>query len=311
MRSEFLRTCLAYHNERVAGAVVFLVHRDSDRFRTANAFETDLVELLNDERETLEAQLNDVGEPRVFVVISRDRLRLEVMSSPVRFPQWFPGIGGRELPVAIQDAASSFTVTITLGRVEPLARTLFSVDSALLLRVLAWGGEREDRRARNILLDLSRAAGKPRGNGEKEFDFFITAWNERVRSVTDKGQYRVERRGGLPSILSVLVESYQQTPPDSLSRLAKQLNEVFPVPNASSIPVGLSYVQRRVPHTGGTEDQGVIFWLNTLTAIACSANLVTAAHHANEFGGHFPAQELEAITTSLSKTLFDASELLR
>jgi hypothetical protein len=273
------------------------------RFENPNCVFDDFVKLIRDEREAIERELcgSEHNEACGIVLVGRSELRLTQASSPVPLPEWFPVAGGMTVTSRIEDVSwtTEGPLDTELARIDSLCQLLFELDG-VLLEVLTAG--QSDRRSMQSLFDRIRR------EGESLTDFFDRAHLAR-RDVRNPTAYRPSVRDR-QTILARLWFLVQSEKPDGLLASAKALQRALGVPpdlNGSwheTLVAVLSRPANRDP------DEGARFVRNVLLTLAASAQLITAAAHADVYRA-YPIPLVRATSHDLRSGLTDAVRVLR
>jgi len=118
-----------------AGVIPCVVRRG---FQVANQLSTDLTDLIVDHRASLEPlPPPTAADPVVLLLLSRGEFFLPQTASAARLPEWFPGAGGREVTVWVEDLTRTAAVAWDHPAVQNagLYEAVYRLDRALADRL--------------------------------------------------------------------------------------------------------------------------------------------------------------------------------
>ncbi len=298
-RTAFADEVNAYFRDVPAAAIV--VH--GARFENPNSVFDDFAALVRDERKVLEQELRGTehNDACAIVLVGRSELRVSQASSPVPLPEWFPVAGGTTVTGRIEDLSWSAETPLSaeLARIESLCRLLFELDGALVDVLTA---RQNDRRALQSLFDRIHR------DGESLTDLFEQAKRAR-HDVRNPTAYRPSIRDR-QTILARLWFLVQSEKPDGLLASVKALQRALGVPDELDQPwhetlvAVLSRPANRDPH------EGARFVRNLLLTLTASAQLITAAAHADAYRA-YPIPLVRSVSYDLRSGLADAINVLR
>lgn len=269
-----------------------------------NSVMSDVVEILNDAREEIEAVRDAAVEAGGvdLVLLGRADLKLADTSSPILLPDWFPVAPGQTPAVLIRDLTWSTRVPLsdpTLA-LDDLRRILHDVDHALTDRLQA--SLETDHRCANSLWNQIRR------NGENIADE-LKRMKTRLNEVSNPTAYRPSRARGKPTVIGLLWAHASSRAPDAVQRTAKALADGLHMEDddVDRDDTSLAAVLNR---RSSRMDPRAQWAFSLIVTVRDACQLVTAAAHADEYP-RFGAQLLQATSHDLRSFLDDAAAKLR
>ena len=301
-RDDFKRELI---RQRAQSPVVPWVLRKAT-LQNANSVMSDIVEILNDAREEIEAvQDAAVKSGGVdLILLGRADLKLADTSSPIRLPDWFPVAPGQTPAVLISDLTWSTRVPLsdpTLA-LDDLRRILHDVDHALTDRLQV--SLEIDHRCTNSLWDRIC----PKGD-EKIGDELKSAKTRLHEEGSNPTDYRPSTAHGKLTVVSRLWAHANSNAPDEVQKTAKALADGLRIQDSdvdrddASLAAVLNRPSNRM-------DPRVQWAFCLIVTVRGACQLVTAAAHAGEYP-RFGAQLLQATSYDLRSFLDDAAAKLR
>jgi hypothetical protein len=213
------------------------------------------------------------GATLLFVLISRRHVAAPASPSPVRFPEWFPHWGGREIDVSIADSMRDLRVAALNDEevgIGQICQLVLEVDMALARRIrdaVASGGA-------TCAQALVRAGFLP----PTDVNAALAEWEETFKSVSDVGSYRLDVRGGRTP-LALAVRVLASSSPDTLNGKVQELGERLGCPPFSMTDLPLPAVLYRPVSIKGAP--AALHGL--LISVFAAYNTVNAAAHASQY----------------------------
>ena len=210
---------------RAQSPIVPWVLRKSGLFQNSNAMMSDVLEVLNEAREEIQAVWSAATRAggADLVLLGRTELKLADTSSPILLPDWFPVAPGQTPSVRIEDLTWSARLslsdpTLALG---DLRRILHDLDHALTERLHV--SLRSDHGATNSLWQRL-------GRKEKIKDA-LPRMQANLHSVSNATDYRPSVAHHL-TVAGLLWGYASSNAPDNLPRTARALADALQVEDA-------------------------------------------------------------------------------
>ena len=290
--------------------VIPYIPRDHAFFSVGNAVPNDIVCILNDNQAELEARNRERRVVGVdIVVISRAPLPVANTGSPAELPDWFPIRGGEVVHVPIHDLTWSVSVQVNdqASRIDELTMVLHHIDRELLncLRVRLERGQ--NNQIRGLWNFIRKSEGEQAAGAA---DTMIKT----MESSPLIGAYRPELKNPT-SMVERLWRSAGQTAPDSLSKLAKSLNNFLGVSHLSKENVSIQTLRFplivvfcRPAHRISDSD---LWWsIAFIITLRSACQIITASHHFGDYPS-FPILQLRSTSSDLYQYLERALQRIR
>ena len=284
--------------------LVPVILRTPGLFRDPNAVMNDVTSILHDTRHEIMGmadyirQCNGVG----LVVLSRSELRLAVTSSPLRLPEWFPVMAGKEIAARIDDLTWSVHVRLSdeVVAVNDLQRILHELDKALVARIQE--ALKSDHRYVQALW------GRIRRQDESDPGPVLQEIDKTLGRITNPTDFRPSTSRS-PSMIGRLWYAANGNSPDALPKVAKALACVLRTDriDLQSDMTTLAATLNRP--TNPIEDPGTRWSFHLLVTLRSACQLVTAAAHADQYP-MFPDVLLRATSLDLRRFLDEAIRIL-
>lgn len=273
-----------------------------------NSVMSDIVEILNDAREEIEAVRDAAVKTggADLVLLGRTDLKLADTSSPILLPDWFPVAPGQTPAVLVKDLTWSARVPLsdpTLA-LDDLRRILHDVDHALT-----------DRLQRSLETDYGCTNplwNRIRRNDEKIGDE-LQRMKTRLREVSNPAACRPSTAHGKPTLVGLLWAHANGKAPDAVQETAMALADGLRIEDGgvdrddASLAAVLNRPSSRMSNR---MDVRVRWAFCLIVTVRGACQLVTAAAHADEYP-RFGAQLLQATSHDLRSFLDDAAAKLR
>lgn len=301
--------CEEVEEGRGDAPVVALVVRERGLFTSANALMEDFGELVRRNRERFETpalrgNILKAGGVSVLVV-SRERLTLPGIASPLDIPDWFPvGAGEREAVWidTLRDLRRS-AVSEEACAGQRVRRALREVEEALEERldaVIQAGGHRDV----SSLVDQIAQQGDARSPAE----FVATA--RRVCEARRGDGFRPDSRSEM--MISRLAAAVQRKNRDELGRLGGALwraiagHEAAPLDALEAESIGCVFMR---PPARGVEP-GPRFGVNIALLVDQGVQLLNALSHSDQYR-QYRRELLETVAEDLAESLEHAADGVR
>ena len=273
-------------------------------FRDPNAVMNDVASILHDTKHEIMDMVdcirrcNGVG----LLVLSRSELRLAVTSSPLRLPEWFPVMAGKEVAARIDDLTWSVHVRLSdeAVAVNDLQRILYELDKAVVARIQE--ALKSDHRHVQALWDRIRR------QDESDFSHVLQGINKTLDSITNPIDFRPSTSRS-PTMVGRLWFEANRNSPDELRRVAKALTRALRTDQIElrSDMTTLMAVLNRL--TSPIDDPGARWSFHLLVTLRSACQLVTASAHADQYP-MFPVVLLRATSLDLRRFLDEAIRIL-
>ena len=287
---------------RAQSPIVPWVLRKQTLFQNPNSVMSDVLEVLNDAREKVQAVQNAATQAGGvdLVVLGRNDLKLADTSSPILLPDWFPVAPGQTPPVRIEDLTWSARLSLsdpTLA-LDDLRRILHDLDHALTNRLQV--SLKTDHRLTNSLWNRIRR--------DERINDDLPRMKAKLNAISNPTAYRpsVARN---PTVVGSLWAHANSKPPDDLQRTAAALADALQIDDADveRHDASLAAVLNR---PANPMDAHVRWAFALIVTLRGACQLVTAAAHADEYP-RFRAQLLQSTSHDLRSFLDDAVAQLR
>lgn len=284
--------------------LVPVIPRTPGLFRDPNAVMNDVTSILHDAKhEVLEMvgcirRCSGVG----LVVLSRSELRLAVTSSPLRLPEWFPVMAGKDVAARIDDLTWSVHARLSdeAVAVNDLQRILHELDKVLVARIRE--ALKSDHRHVQALRDrICR-------QGESDFSLVLEEIDKMLDSITNPTDFRPSTSRN-PTMVGRLWFEANRNSPDELRKVAKALSRALgtdPKMLLSDMTTLMAMMNRP---TSPIDDPGTRWSFHLIVTLRSACQLVTATAHADQYP-MFPEVLLRATSLDLRRFLDDAIRIL-
>ena len=237
-----------------------------------------------------------------LLVLSRSELRLAVTSSPLRLPEWFPVMAGKEVAARIDDLTWSVHVRLSdeAVAVNDLQRILYELDKAVVARIQE--ALKSDRRHVQALWDRIRR------QDESDFSHVLQGIYKTLDSITNPINFRPSTSRS-PTMVGRLWFEANRNSPDELRRVAKALTRALRTDQIElrSDMTTLMAVLNRL--TSPIDDPGARWSFHLIVTLRSACQLVTASAHADQYP-MFPVVLLRATSLDLRRFLDEAIRIL-
>jgi hypothetical protein len=271
-------------------------------FDNPNAVLSDLNKLIREHKTQFERGprllLQDPG-PIIILLLSLTEFTLPQISSLITLPDWFPRLGGHSIFILIEDLTRTADGPMNAQEVQvsDLCERIFALEVALVNRL-------------SLVLERDR-------HGGQAFYSFIKKENEKYGTfLSESIKYHTEVRnpqGFRPSLkekrclVSRLIYLVRMCTVDEITKRAEALSialnlpDNIPIPPDSMVSVLLRATNKQTPTTS--------FARNLLMTVYASAQLITAAAHADEYS-RYSIVLLRSISFNLRSVLDSSLQLI-
>lgn len=302
-RNEFADTL---RQTRGQWPLVPLILRTPGLFRDPNAVMNDVTSILDEARNEISSMVDCVSRCRGvgLVVLSRRELRLAVTSSPLRLPEWFPVMAGKEVAARIDDLTWSVHIRLSdeAVAVNELQRLLHELDKAVTTRIQE--ALKSDHRRVSALRDrICREV-------ESDFSLFLEGIHKTLDSITNPTDFRPSANPlRSPTMVGRLWLEANRSSPDELPNVAKALARALRIDPAvlPSDMTTLAAVMNRP--TSPNDDPGTRWSFHLIVTLRSACQLVTATAHADQYP-MFPEVLLRATSLDLRRFLDETIRVL-
>ena len=274
-------------------------------FRDPNAVMNDVASILLDTKQEImdmvdcARRCNGVG----LVVLSRGELRLAVTSSPLRLPEWFPVMAGKDVAARIDDLTWSVHVRLSddVVAVNDLQRILYELDKAIVVRIQE--ALKSSHRHVQALWDRIRR------RDESDFSHVLQQIDKTLDSITNPIDFRpsVSRS---PTMVGRLWFEANRNSPDELRRVAKALTGALRMDQSDLQGDVMTLMAVMNRPTSSIDNPGARWSFHLIVTLRSACQLVTAAAHADEYP-RFPEVLLRATSLDLRRFLDQAVWILK
>ena len=284
--------------------LVPVILRTPGLFRDSNAVMNDVTSVLDEARSEILSMVDCISRCGGvgLVVLSRRELRLAVTSSPLRLPEWFPVMAGKEVTARIDDLTWSVHVRLSdeAAAVNDLQRILHELDKVVTTRIQE--ALKSDHRRVQALRDrICR-------QGESDFRLILEGIDKTLESITNPIDFRPSTSRS-PTMVGRLWFEANRNSPDELPKVAKALSRALGTdPNMlPSDMTTLTAVMNRP--TNPIDDPGTRWSFHLIVTLRSACQLVTAAAHADQYPT-LPEVLLRATSLDLRRFLDEAVRVL-
>ncbi|WEO78704.1 hypothetical protein BJQ94_06650 [Cryobacterium sp. SO2] len=272
----------------------------SGGFDNPNSLMQDLARLIDSHRDHLAAFFSQ--RPAIpgrigLVLLARSELRIPQSSSPVIWPEWVPGVGGREISCFIQDITRSVDVALDSSELglERLSRSIYDLEWALARRLKTINKVRPH--AQTIMWDMIRGNQDHAG-----MDGFLESVTRALSSEGTVESYRPTGRGAR-SLCGRLWVRMQMREPRAVAPLAKAVATALGLEDLEiDTPPSqtLFSVLSRSGPSAQDASRGEQFARDILVTNANACQLITCAAHAGDYG-RYPLGLLQGVADELHR----------
>lgn len=274
-------------------------------FRDPNAVMNDVTCILHDAKQEIldiadcARRCNGIG----LVVLSRSHWRLAVTSSPLRLPEWFPVMAGKEVASRIDDLTWSVHVRLSdkVVAVNDLQRILYELDKTILARIKE--SLEDDHRQVQALWE------KIRRPGENDFSHIIQEINRTLGDIRNPADFRPSISKS-PTMVGRLWYEANRSSPDKIPRVAKALAPALRI-DQIDLQGDLTTLMATLSRPATPiDDAGTRWSFHLIVTLRSACQLVTAAAHADQYP-MFPDTLLRATSLDLRRFLDEAVRILQ
>lgn len=282
--------------------IVPLVIRN-ERFDDPNAIITELVHILDRNRDACEAVLGERSHQRfALILLARRELGISQSSSPVPLPDWVPTLGGTLIDCHIRDLSRRVEVALNARELDlaELSRRLFAVEEALIRRLERVQANHPERSG-----DLYGVLGGPRDPG---WIAVLARAKEAALAVRDADGYRPKIREGRALVGRLWAVLAQR--PAMVVGCARGLARALAIGDVNDLPAWrLSLLSVLNGSTKTADSTDTRFALNAISAIAGTCEYLTCAAHTD---GHsrYPDVLLRFVVDEMCRTLSDVESVI-
>ena len=299
-RTEYARELVAVRGNVPVVPIVL----GGDLFSNANALLSDLNLLLGQNRRSFNSVTCGAGGRVCVMLLTRSRLAVPQVSSPVVLPHWFPVHAGREVHVRLvvfADAIEVVLLNAEEARVERLAELLYELEAVLVERVEDVSGRRSsdgDRLFQQFDLLLT-------GRRKQRADFFAE-WRGHLAATRNPRAYRPSVRSSV-SLVSLILRLVLKSSPDEMGKVGRGLAAAIGVGGDGVLRPPLLSVLLR---PSGEQAPGARVGHAVLLTIYGAYQFITGAAHAGEYPA-FSLNLIQSTSRDLCRALQDSAELIR
>ena len=284
--------------------LVPVILRTPGLFRDPNAVMNDVTSILDEARSEVLSMVDCVSRCRGvgLVVLSRRELRLAVTSSPLRLPEWFPVMAGKEVAARIDDLTWSIHVRLSdeAVAVNDLQRILHELDKVVTARIQE--ALKSDHRHVQALRDrICR-------QGESDFSLILEGIDKTLDSITNPIDFRPSTSRN-PTMVGRLWFEANRNSPDELLKVAKALSRALGI-DPNMLPSDMTTLMAVMNRpTSPIDDPGTRWSFHLIVTLRSACQLVTATAHADQYP-MFSEVLLRATSLDLRRFLDEAIRIL-
>ena len=284
--------------------LVPVIPRMAGLFRDPNAVMNDVTSILHETRHEIIDMVdcirrcNGVG----LVVLSRSELRLAVTSSPLRLPEWFPVMAGKEVAARIDDLTWSVHVRLSDEAVarNDLQRILYELDKTILARI------KETLKADHG--EVQAFWECIRHQSENNFSHVLQGIDRTLDDIRNPTDFRPSTFRS-PTMVGRLWYEANRNSPDKLPTVAKALARALRTDQLDlrgDMTTLMAVLSRPTSPIG---DPGTQWSFHLIVTLRSACQLVTATAHADQYP-MFPVVLLRATSLDLRRFLDEAIRIL-
>lgn len=253
----------------------------SPLFNDPNAWASDVVRLLDEQRLAFEAHAEAISAGRscALVVIARGDLSISQASSPATLPSWFPRYGGQEILALARDLQQTAYCSLSdeVCAVGQLSELLFRLELVLSSRVATFLADDKHHG-----LGFWDSYLKAR-SGYADRATWCAALLESVKSVGGVQSFRPSLRARSSLIAAMWSLFCDETPAKMIGR-AKDLCS-FLKPRRAPLSTGSYFLPVLFRGVGdAAQDELTKYCRDLIVVVGASCQLTTAAAHADQYG---------------------------
>lgn len=275
--------------------IVPLIPRRPGMFEAPNALVSDLVQLMDEERNAFHPFLVEgrweADKPLVLLILSRSPLGVPGGCSPTPFPSWLPRFGGTIVNLDIWDLTFSAEAPLNCpeAAVPSLCEALFTIEKALVSRLknsLLKDATSSQDFFSSIVSDQKRTSSD-----------LMARWEQNLLAVKEPSGFRPSVKDG-NSVVARLVAHFVKTTPDQLSKSGEIIGKAFSCDSATSS----SLVSVLFRPTQRVQNNYAAFGRNLIITVYAVYQYVTAASHADGYP-HYPVTLINSMSLHLSEEM--------
>ena len=284
--------------------LVPVILRTPGLFRDPNAVMNDVTSIIDEARSEILSMVDCISRCGGvgLVVLSRRELRLAVTSSPLRLPEWFPVMAGKEVAARIDDLTWSVHVRLSdeVLAVNDLQRILHELDKAVTARIQE--ALKSDHRHVQALRDrICR-------QGEGDFSLVLEGIDKTLDSITNPIDFRPSTSKS-PTMVGRLWFEANRNSPDELRKVAKALARALRI-DPAMLPSDMTTLMAVMNRpTSPIDDPDTRWSFHLIVTLRSACQLVTATAHADQYP-MFPEVLLRATSLDLRRFLDEAIRVL-
>lgn len=300
------------YSKKILGAIkdtiiVPLIPRKAGMFEAPNALISDLVELINANRQAFdvisESSSTSKTKSLVLLILSRSPLTIPGGCSPAQLPDWFPRVGGTNIDVPIEDLTFSADGPLNSSEalIPALCESLYDVELALLARLNTTLRSRPEktRELFSLILDPKEDSAKI------DPAALVSTWEASAKLVTERRGFRPAVAKG-NGVIARFIRLCGTTTPEHLQKVGRTIGEAL---SCSSKQEG-SILAVLYRSTWPESNDHSRFSRNLLVTLYATYQYVTASAHSDQYP-RFPIPLMYSISTHLIDELDRLLTVLR
>ena len=281
---------------REDGLVVLIVR--TERFDNPDTLMQDLLELMERNRDVLlrEAAGIAAGGGRLgLVLLSRRALAMSQSSSPITWPDWVPGAGGRQVVCHIAEVTRRIVAPLNCEECAAwrVNAGLFALEEALIRRLTA-------------VYRRTAGAGEPffaliKRRRDRPWSGFLAQAAQAAAEVNNDRGFRPERDTGA-SVISRLWAAAQSRGADDLRELEETLSAALALADIKLLYPGTGMLTILTRRDGSKGTAAQRFARDLVSAVNTACQYVTCVAHYGEYPA-YPIILMTSLVDDLHRVL--------
>lgn len=273
-------------------SIVVVVLREA-LFENVNAVMSDIVRLIESNREMCLASWPDHAERVSVLILARTPLQVPQVSSPVLLPDWVPCSDGRQTLAVIRDLTFSVDVPLNAGELSAglISEALYDLDGTITARLAETAGS-----DRALTEDLW---ARLRRSAQEDLDDFLAEARIAHRLVQAPASFRPSIKDGRSPVSRLWKQSLGGN--SEVVAVAAELERCLALPADIAAPAESILTVIRRPSSRFKSD-GQKFAYDLLVTAGGACQVVTSAAHADNYA-RYPTVLLASLSRDLRRSL--------
>lgn len=269
-------------------------------FENVNAVMSDIVRLIESNRETCMASWPEDADRVSVLILARTPLQVPQVSSPVRLPDWVPCSDGRQTLAVIRDLTFSVDVPLSADELAAggISEALYDLDATIMARIT------DTARSQRALTNDFWA--RIRRNPQEDLERFLADAQIAHRQVQAPASFRPSVREARSPISRLWKQSIGGN--GEVVKAAAELEQCLALPDSVATPAESILTVIRRP-TARFTSSGHKFAYDLLVTTGGACQLVTSAAHADNYA-RYPTVLLASLSRDLRRSLAAFERLL-